>query len=103
MPDKLKAPIRGHFVAYVGRAADLDKRLRSHFYLTKKPTTNEQVQRVLRDSLRYGKLETIEFMLQHGSIAYCFLPGTTNVANRDIVEVALWAIYRSPFNIKSEH
>lgn len=45
----------------------------------------------------------VTFMLDHASLAYCVLDGDENVANRDILEVALCALFRAPFNIKSEH
>ncbi len=73
-----------------------------HFHGTK-ATTSAQVRESLCRCMRFGTRKAIDFMLKHGMIAHYTMPGRANVANRDIIEVALWAQYRAPFNVKSEH
>jgi hypothetical protein len=97
----LPSPIEGHFVAYVGRSASLSHRLRLHFHATKK-TSTAQVRKALEGCLHLKGHAARDFMLQHATVAYCRIPGDENVANRDIIEVALWAKFCTPFNIKSE-
>jgi hypothetical protein len=97
----LPSPIRGNFAAYVGRSANLGDRLRLHFHATKN-TTSAQVRKALEACRNLKPHAAIDFMLNHATVAYCTIPGDKNVANRDIIEVALWAKYRTPFNIKSE-
>ena len=98
----LQAVQRKYFVAYVGRTSNLLSRLQLHFHATKKSTA-AQVRKAL---VSCGCVESpelaLDFILQNGLIVYRVLKGDGNVANRDIVEVALWAKYMCPFNIKSE-
>jgi hypothetical protein len=96
-------PTSGRLVSYVGRAANLLQRFRWHFGLAKR-NTGAQVQYGL---VKCGKCQdryaAVRFMLDNAPVAYCVLDGDGNVANRDIIEVALSARFRAPFNIKSEH
>ena len=92
----------GRMVMYVGRSANLLNRVKGHFGRSKK-TTLAQV----RDGLKNSKTcsnrpHAVRFILKHGTLVYAVLDGPTNVANRDVIEVALWAKYMTPFNIKSE-
>jgi hypothetical protein len=98
----LQAVHKKYFVAYVGRTSNLLSRLQLHFHATEKSTA-AQVRKAL---VSCGYVESpelaLDFILQNGLIVYRILEGDDNVANRDIVEVALWAKYKCPFNIKSE-
>jgi hypothetical protein len=100
-PSHQLKPFPGHFVAYVGRTIKLRSRLKQHFHATK-TTTSAQVRESLRRSMEFSRNVAIDFMIRKATIAYLAMPGDANVANRDIIEVALWAKYRTPFNIKSE-
>ena len=97
----LPQPLEGTFVAYVGRSASLRDRLPLHFHATKK-TSAAQVRKALEACLGVNARTARDFMLAHARVAYCRIPGDRNVANRDIIEVALWAKFCTPFNIKSE-
>lgn len=101
-PAKLPAPIRGHFVSYVGRSSNVRERILLHFHATRSTTAAQVRGFLVESSLGLTPYEAIDFMCQHAMIAYYSLPYSRNVANRDIIEVGLWAKYRSPFNIKSE-
>jgi len=93
---------KNFFVAYVGRTSNLLSRLKLHFHLTK-GSTAAQVRKALVECRFAGSARlAIDFILRNGLIVYRVVPGNENVANRDIIEVALWAKYRCPFNIKSE-
>jgi len=97
----LDSVLGDRFVAYVGRSANLRKRLQWHFHATKNSTA-AQVREALCHARQCEIRDALRFMVEHACVAYYRLPGDLNVANRDIVEVALWAKYLSPFNIKSE-
>jgi hypothetical protein len=93
----------GRMVVYIGRSANLLDRIQGHFGLIEKSTL-AQVRNGLVNSGICGDLtEAVRFMLEHATLAYTKLDGPINVANRDVIEVALWAKYMTPFNIKSEH
>ena len=97
----LRLPIEGYIVAYVGRSSNLAHRLPLHFHATRN-TSAAQVRKALEECLHLDAPAARDFMLQHAVVAYCPIPGDQNVANRDIIEVALWAEYTTLFNIKSE-
>jgi hypothetical protein len=92
----------GMFVAYVGRTTRLRKRLQEHFQRTK-DSSCAQVRKAIKACLKTtSSKKAIKFMLANAQILYYPLPGKENVANRDIIEVALWAEFHTPFNVKSE-
>jgi hypothetical protein len=89
------------FAAYVGRSSNLRNRLPLHFHNSKN-TTAAQVRKAVEECHGLNSRAAVNFMLDHAMVYYCPMPGKRNVANRDIIEVALWAKFRTPFNIKSE-
>jgi hypothetical protein len=93
----------GSFVAYVGRTSTLLVRLKLHFSLAKVNTGAQVQYGLVKCRIAKNRREAALFMLKHASIAYAILDGDAHVANRDIIEVALWSRYMTPFNIKSEH
>lgn len=93
----------GRMVVYIGRSANLLKRIQGHFGLAKKTTLGQVQYGLYKSGLCNDRAETVRFMLKHATLAYTILDGPINVANRDVIEVALWAKYMTPFNIKSEH
>jgi hypothetical protein len=100
--DDLPSATKAHFVAYVGRTSNLLSRFKLHFHATKKTTAAQVRKALIECGFVKNTRQAIDFILQHGLIVFCRVPGNENVANRDIIEVALWAKYRCPFNIKSE-
>ena len=93
----------GHMVAYVGRSANLLDRVQGHFSLSKKSTLAQVQYGLVNSTTCSAREDAVRFMLDHTTLAYTVLDGPENVANRDVIEVALWAKYMPSFNIKSEH
>ena len=89
--------------AYVGRSANLLDRVQGHFSLSKKSTLAQVQYGLVNSKTCSARADAVRFMLDHATLAYVVLDGPVNVANRDVIEVALWAKYMTPFNIKSEH
>lgn len=98
----LPALVDGRVVLYVGRATDLNKRLKQH--LRPSGRTSFQVGKGLFNcGLVPDRSQAKNFMLKHACFHYHFLPGLENAVNRDLIEAALYSKYRAPFNVKSEH
>ncbi|MFA6545459.1 MAG: hypothetical protein WCS99_13655 [Limisphaerales bacterium] len=94
--------IEGLFVAYVGKAANLNQRFQWHFSLAEK-NTGAQVQfGLVKSGICTDRQSAVDFMLKHATIVYRELSGDEHAANRDVVELSLCAKLASPFNIKSE-
>ncbi|MFC4314484.1 hypothetical protein ACFPN2_35790 [Steroidobacter flavus] len=100
--EDLPVVAKDYFVAYVGRSANLLQRLQWHFQSWEESTAAQVRKALIRCGYVRSVEEAVDFMIQHGKVVYRRMPGDENVANRDIIEVALWATYRCPFNIKSE-
>src|SRR5258708_236769 len=93
----------GCMVAYVGRSANLLDRVQGHFSSSKKSTLAQVPYGLVNSKTCGTSANAVRFILDHATLAYAELDGSINVANRDVIEVALWAKYMAPFNIKSEH
>lgn len=93
----------GRMVVYIGRSANLLDRIQGHFGLGEKSTLAQVRNGLVNAKICHTREAAVNFMLKHATLAYTVLDGPTNVANRDVIEVALWAKYMTPFNIKSEH
>lgn len=93
----------GRMVVYVGRSANLLDRIQGHFGLRENSTLTQVRNGLVNAKICKNNRDAVLFMLEHATLAYTELDGTINVANRDVIEVALWAKYMTPFNIKSEH
>jgi len=100
--EDLPTVMNDYFVAYVGRSSNLLNRLQWHFQGSEQSTAAQVRKALIKCGYVGGVNDAVDFMIQHGRIVYRCMPGDENVANRDIIEVALWAGYRCPFNIKSE-
>jgi hypothetical protein len=92
----------GHMVAYVGRTANLLDRIQGHFSLSGKSTLAQVQYGLVNSRTCSTRSDAVRFMLENATLVYSVLEGPSNVANRDVIEVALWAKYMTPFNIKSE-
>ncbi len=90
------------FIIYVGRSTNLLGRLKGHFSLAEKSTVAQVRKGLFNSGICKDSHAAVSFMLNHATIAWHVLDGDKHVANRDIIEVALWAKFMSPFNIKSE-
>ena len=90
-------------VAYVGRSANLLDRVQGHFSLSRKSTLALVQYGLVNSQTCSTRADAVRFMLDNATLVYSVLNGAVNVANRDVIEVALWAKYMTPFNIKSEH
>jgi hypothetical protein len=93
----------GRMVVYVGRSANLLDRIRGHFGLGENSTLTQVRNGLVNAKICKNNRDAVLFMLAHATLAYTELDGPINVANRDVIEVALWAKYMTPFDIKSEH
>lgn len=93
----------GRMVVYIGRSANLLDRIQGHFGIREDSTLAQVRKGLQRSGICSDPKEAVRFMLEHASLAYTVLEGPVNVANRDVIEVALWAKFMTPFNIKSEH
>lgn len=93
----------GRMVAYVGRSANLLNRINGHFSLREKSTLAQVQYGLANCKTCSDRADAVRFILEHATLAYTVLDGPNNVANRDVIEVALWGKYMTPFNIKSEH
>ncbi len=95
-------PVGGYFVAYVGKASNLLQRLQWHFNLAQSTTVAQVQFGLIKSGISRDRHEAVEFMLQHGQIVYREFSGDTHVANRDLIEMSIFAKFAPPFNIKSE-
>ena len=93
----------GRMAIYIGRSANLLDRIQGHFGLSKVSTLAQVQFGLYKSGMCSSRAEAVLFMLKDATLAYTVLDGPINVANRDVIEVALWAKYMTPFNIKSEH
>lgn len=93
----------GRMVVYIGRSADLLGRVQGHFGTGANSTLAQVRNGLVQSGICSTSEEAVRYMERHATLAYTMLPGDTNVANRDVIEVALWGQYMTPFNIKSEH
>lgn len=93
----------GRMVAYIGRSANLLNRIKGHFGLSKRSTLAQVQYGLVNCKTCCDRADAVRFILKHATLVYTLLDGPSNVANRDVIEVALWAKYMTPFNIKSEH
>lgn len=92
-------------VLYVGKTSKLKQRFQWHFF-ARKGNTGAQMLKNLAEcgipEIGHSLPKAAQFLLEHGVIVYRKLSGPQHAANRDMIEVKLWAEHSPPFNIKSE-
>jgi hypothetical protein len=92
----------GYAVIYVGRTSNLAKRLIGHHSIGNRQASGPVKYGLCDCGLCTDQRSAIEFIHEHGRIAWHEVPSPDNAANRDLIELSLIARYMPPFNVKAE-
>ena len=95
--------IEGFGVVYVGRTRNLKRRLSFHLRNGKRKDGGQVKYGLFDCKLFENEIVALNKLRENARIIYTLLSGRENCANRDILEMWLFARYAPPFNIKSEH
>jgi len=92
-------------VLYVGKTSKLKQRFQWHFSARDGNGGAQMLHNLSQCNIKgigKSRKRAVQFLLDHGVIVYRILSRPQQAANREMIEVNLWAKYSPPFNIKSE-
>ncbi|MDX6765594.1 MAG: GIY-YIG nuclease family protein [Candidatus Methylacidiphilales bacterium] len=101
-PNPIELNGRQWAVLYVGKTSNLSQRFQWHFSGAKKNTGGQVQHNLKKCGVCNSREEAVRLMEQEALICYRILDKDEEFANREMIEVNLWAKYNPPFNIKSE-
>jgi|GEM_PF-1076235 len=89
-------------VLYVGKTTKLKQRFQWHFSSAQTNTGGQMQHCLVKCGVARNRKEAIQMTLDKALLCYRVLDGYEEAANREMIEVGLWAKFGPPFNIKSE-
>ncbi|NJK92410.1 MAG: hypothetical protein HC904_11595 [Blastochloris sp.] len=101
-PDPIELNGRQWTVLYVGKTSNLSQRFHWHFSGAKKNSGGQVQHNLKKCGVCPSREAAVRLMEQEALICYRILDEDKQFANREMIEVNLWAKFNPPFNIKSE-
>lgn len=102
LPETVRIRGQTWAVLYVGKTTKLKQRFQWHLSAAKTNTGGQMQHCLVKCGLATNRDKAIQIILNEALLCYRVLDGGHNAANREMIEVGLWAKFNAPFNIKAE-